>query len=116
MEVEIAVKKLLAMNKAIRVVTICDMSGKLVFTGRRKTVTNVLSPKESKESLRISARNMKGRKKLSKKLGQCRYTLAEYDKIKRLVMPAGKSHLFFITCTPRYDHNKIVKKIRTFKD
>ena len=53
------------------------MNGKLVFTGRRKTVKNVLSPTESKASLRASARNMKGRKALARKLGICKYTVAD---------------------------------------
>ena len=115
MEVEAAVKKLLALSPSVRVATICDMNGKLVFSGRRKSVKNVLSPSESKASLKASARNMKGRKALARKLGKCKYTLAEYEKVKRLVMPAGKSHLFFVTCSPGYDHMKIVRKVRTFK-
>ncbi len=115
MEVETAVRKLLAMSSSVRVATICDMSGKLVFSGRRKTVKNVLSPAESKQSLKASARNMKGRKQLARKLGKCKYTLAEYEKVKRLVVPAGKSHLFYVTCSTSYDHMKIVRKIRSFK-
>ena len=115
MEVEAAVRKVLGLSPSVRVVTICDMNGKLVFTGRRKTVKNVLSPTESKASLRASARNMKGRKALARKLGKCKYTVAEYDKVKRLVMPAGRSHLFFITCSPGFDHMKIVRKVRSFK-
>ncbi len=115
MEVEIAVRKILALSPSVRVVTICDMTGKLVFSGRRKTVKNALTPSESKQSLKASARNMKGRKALARKLGKCKYTLAEYDKVKRLVMPAGRSHLFFITCSPGYDHTKIVRKVRAMK-
>ena len=53
---------------------------------------------------------MKGRKALARKLGKCKYTVAEYEKVKRLVMPAGKTHLFFITCSPGFDHMKIVRK------
>ena len=115
MEVEAAVKKVLDLSPSVRVCTICDMNGKLVFSGRRKTVKNVLSPSESKASLRTSAKNMKGRKALSRKLGKCKYTLAEYEKVKRLVLPAGKNHLFYVTCSPGYDHMKIVRKVRSFK-
>ena len=115
MEVEAAVRKVLALSPSVRVATICDLNGKLVFSGRRKAVKNVLSPSESKASLRVSAKNMKGRKALARKLGKCKYTLAEYEKIKRLVTPAGKNHLFFVTCSPGYDHMKIVRKTRSFK-
>lgn len=115
MEAQEAVKKILALSPSVRVATICDMNGKLIFHARRKSVKNILSPSESRESLRLSARNMKGRKKLARKLGKCKYTLAEYEKVKRLVMPAGKNHLVFVTCSPNYDHMKIVKKVRSFK-
>jgi hypothetical protein len=115
METQDAVTKILKISPAVRVVSICDMKGKLVFSARRKAVKNVLSPSESKASLRLSARNMQNRKKLARKLGKCKYTLAEYDKVKRLVMPAGKNHLMFITCTPQFDHMKIVRKVRAFK-
>ena len=115
MEVKSAVERVLKLSPSVRVATICDMKGKLVFTARRKAVKNLLSPTESKDSLRISAKNMAGRRKLVRKLGKCRYTLAEYDKIKRLVMPAGKNHIIFVTCSPSYDHMKIVRKVRTFR-
>ena len=115
MDVKSAVTKLLAMSPSIRVATICDMNGKVTFSARRKAVKNMLSHKESQTSLRISAKNMKGRRTLSRKLGKCKYTLAEYDRIKRIVMPAGRSHLIFVTCSPSYDHMKIVRKVRQFR-
>lgn len=116
MEVEVqdAVKKILRMSDKIRVVTICDMKGTLIYSARSPSVKNALTPAESQKSLEVSARNMKERGKLAKKLGRCKYTLAEYDLVKRLVMPAGKRHLFFITCLPDYDHKKIIKKIESF--
>ncbi|MCY4253097.1 MAG: hypothetical protein OXU86_06205 [Thaumarchaeota archaeon] len=115
MEAQEAVERVLKISPSIRVATICDMNGKLVYHARRKSVKNVLTPTESKASLRISAQNMRKRKALSRKLGTCRYTLAEYDKLKRLVMPAGRNHLLYVTCSPSFDHNKIVRKVRTFK-
>lgn len=115
MDAQDVVAKVLKISPSIRVVTICDMNGKLVFHGRRKSVKNILSPSESKESLRVSARNMKGRKKLARKLGKCRYSLTEYEKVKRLVMPAGSNHLLYVTCASGFDHNKIVRKVRTFR-
>lgn len=116
MEAQDLVAKVLKISASIRVVTVCDSNGKLIFHGRRKAVKNILSPSESKESLRASARNMKSRKKLARKLGKVRYALVEYDKIKRLVMPVGGSHYLFVTCSTSFDHNKIVRKVRSFKN
>jgi hypothetical protein len=30
-------------------------------------------------------------------------------------MPAGKNHLLYVTTTSAYDHNKVVRKARTFR-
>ncbi len=115
MEAQVAVERVLKISPSIRVASICDMNGKLVYHARRKSVKNILTPAESKASLRASAQNMKKRKSLARKLGACKYTVAEYDKVKRLVMPAGRNHLLYVTCSPSFDHNKIVRKVRTFR-
>jgi len=115
MEVENAVRKVLGLSPSVRVATICNMNGGLVFTARRKAVKNMLTRSESRESLRTSAKNMAKRRKLVRHLGKCKYTLAEYDKIKRIVVPAGSKHIMFVTCSPSFDHMKIVRKVRTFR-
>ena len=115
MDAESAVRRILNMSPSIRVVTICGMNGNIVFTARSKRVRNVLSASESRASLKQSSRNMADRRKLARKLGKCKYALAEYEKIKRVVIPAGRSHVIFATCTPAYDHMKIVRKVRSFK-
>lgn len=114
-EVQDIVARILKMSDKIRVVTICDMKGTLIYTARSPNVELALSPKESQVSLERSARNMKDRRKLARKLGECKYTLAEYAQVKRLVVPAGNKHLFYITCLPEYDHRKIIRKIESFK-
>ena len=115
LEAQDIVKAILKMSNKVRIATICDMKGKLIYSARSPEVKNVLTPKESTASLERSARNMSDRKKLATKLGKCRYTLAEYDKVKRLVMPAGRAHLIYVTCLPEYDHRKIIKKIESLK-
>ncbi len=112
---EDAVTQVLKLSKHIRIVTICDKEGNKIFSARRKTTENLLTPNESTQSLTISAQNMKGRKKLARKLGVCRYTLAEYTKVKRMVMPADKKHLLYITCSPEFDHRKIVRLVDSLR-
>jgi hypothetical protein len=115
MEVQKATKRLLDLSPSVRVVTICDMNGKVVFTARSKRVKNLLSRQESKRSLQSAARSWKIRRSLERKLGPCKYVLAEYARVKRLVMPAGKNHLLYVTTTTAYDHNKVIRKARTFR-
>lgn len=115
MEVQQAAERLMSLSPSIRVVTICDLNGKVLFTERSRRVKLLLSKQESRMSLQSAARAWKVRKKLERKLGACKYVVAEYGNVKRITMPAGKNHLFFITTTSSYDHKKVVNKVRTFR-
>ena len=115
MEVRKIGEKILKTSKSIRFVTICDNNGKLVYTVHPKKVKSKLSKNESKKSLAAAARAWKTRKELSRKLGQCKYVVAEYDKVKRITMPAGKNHLLYVTTAPNFDHNKIVSKVKQLR-
>jgi hypothetical protein len=66
-------------------------------------------------SLQLAARAWKIRKKLERKLGVCKYVLAEYGNVKRITMPAGRNHLLYITTSVSFDHNKVVRKVRSFR-
>lgn len=115
MEVQKAAERLIQLSPSIRVVTVCDLNGKVVFSARARRVKNLLSKNESKMSLQSAARSWKLRKKLERKLGACKYVVAEYGAVKRITMPAGKNHLLYITATAAYDHNKIIRKVRSFR-
>jgi len=115
MEVQSAAKKLIRLSPSVRVVTVCDMNGKVVFSTRSRKAKMLLSKKESMISLQLAARAWKIRKKLERKLGACKYVLAEYGNVKRITMPAGRNHLLYITTTGSFDHNKVVRKVRSFR-
>jgi len=114
-EVQRAAENLIRLSPSIRVVTVCDMNGKLVFSARSKNAKILLSKKESIISLQSAARSWKVRRKLERKLGPCKYVLAEYGNVKRITMPAGRNHLLYITAASTYDHNKIIRKVRSFR-
>jgi hypothetical protein len=75
----------------IRLVTICDINGKVMFSDHRQGVKNLLSTEESKESLELAVNSWKTRSKLAPKIGKGKYVLAEYEKIKRITMPLGET-------------------------
>jgi len=115
MEIQVAVEKILEVSPSVRVVSVCDLKGKLLFSARSKKVNIMVSKKQSLASLKAAAYDWKQRKKLLKSLGPCKYVVAEYDKVKRIVMPAGKDHILYVTTTSSLDHNKIIRKVRSFK-
>ena len=108
-------KKLLKLSPSIRVVTICNNNGKLIISAHSRRVKITLSKKESQSSLRNAANAWKARRALARKIGSCKYVVAEYDNVKRITMPLGRNHLLYVTTAPSYDHNKVVRKVRSMR-
>ena len=95
----------------IRLVTICDINGKVMFSDHRQGVKNLLSPEESKESLELAVNSWKIRSKLAPKIGKGKYVLAEYEKIKRITMPLSDNHILYVTTEPEADHSNIINRV-----
>lgn len=115
MDVRNLAAKILKTSKSIRYVTIASLNGNIVISAHRKTVKTTLSKSESKQSLVMAARAWKQRKTLAKKIGRCKYVLAEYDRVKRITLPAGKNHIMYITTDPKANHAGIISKVRKFR-
>jgi hypothetical protein len=99
------------LDPKIRMVTICDSNGKIMFTDHKPGVTNLLSPEESKKSLEMAVNAWKTRTELAGKIGKGKYVLAEYKKIKRITMPLDDDHLLYITTETDADHDRILSSI-----
>ena len=115
MEIQTAAEKLLETSPSVRVVTVCDLKGNLVYSARSRKVNILVSKNQSLASLKAAAKDWNMRKKLLRTLGPCKYVVAEYDKVKRIVMPAGKNHILYVTTTAAFDHNKVIRKVRSFR-
>ncbi len=115
MEIHQAVERILKISPSVRVVSLVDLKGKLVFSEHSKKVHILVSKKQSLASLKAAAKDWRQRKKLVKTLGSCKYVVAEYGKVKRIIMPAGKNHILYVTTTASFDHNKVVRKVRSFR-
>lgn len=110
MEYQILQEQAMKISPAIRYATITDLNRRIKTSGHRKGVKNLLTAKESLQSLKTSANTWKARNKLSQKTGRGKYVLAEYGKIKRIVIPLGVNHLLYLTTSPKADHSKIISK------
>ena len=100
-------------DPSIRLVTICDSNGRVMYSQHREGVKNLLTPEESKESLELALNSWKTRTKLASKIGKGKYVLAEYEKIKRIMMPLGDddNHLLYMTNEVQADHSNIIHRI-----
>ena len=107
---------IMELDPKIRLVTICDIDGRVMYSEHREGVRNLLTPEESKKSLELAVNSWKIRTQLESKIGKGKYVLAEYEKIKRITMPLGdEQHLLYLTTEPEADHSRIIERVMTLK-
>ncbi|MGH9986329.1 MAG: DUF6659 family protein [Nitrososphaeraceae archaeon] len=97
MEYKSIYDEIMNLDPKIRMVTICDLNGKIMHSDHRQGVTNLLTPVESKRSLELAVNAWKTRSEIASKIGKGKYVLAEYEKIKRITMPLNDNHLLYVT-------------------
>jgi hypothetical protein len=95
----------------IRLVIICDLTGKIIHSDHREGVKNLLTPEESKKSLELAVNSWKTLNQFAPKIGKGKYVLAEYEKIKRITMPLGDEHLLYVTTEVEVDHSVLIDRI-----
>jgi len=115
MNVDTLAAKILKSSKSIRYVTIASLNGKILISEHRKSVKTTLSKSESRASLVMAGKSWRQRKSLAKKIGRCKYVIAEYDRVKRITLPAGKDHLIYITTDPKANVTSMINKVRKFR-
>ena len=104
-------EQIMDMDPKVRVVTICDINGKIMYSDYREGTENLLTSEESKKSLKLAIDAWKIRSGLARKIGKGKYVLAEYEKVKRITMPLGKNHILYITTEVQADHSSIIRRI-----
>src|SRR3712207_9330244 len=75
---------IMSLDRNIRMVTICDTDGKIMFSDHRPGVTNLLTPDESRKSLEMAVNAWKSRSQLAPKIGRGKYVLAERSEERRV--------------------------------
>ena len=71
-------EQIINMDQNIRVITICDINGKMMYSDYRDGIDNLLTPEESKKSLNLAVNSWKTRSQLATKIGKGKYVLAVY--------------------------------------
>jgi hypothetical protein len=95
----------------IRHARICDMDGNVVCSRKRPGVVNLLTEKETQESLKYSVNSWKFRNQLASKIGKGRYVLAVYENLRRVTMPLGESHLLLVSIDNKGGQMDILGKL-----
>ena len=66
-------EQILNIDPKIRLVTICDINGKMMYSDYREGIENLLTAEESKKSLNLAVNAWKIRRNLASKIGKGKY-------------------------------------------
>jgi len=103
--------QILKTDPKIRFASVYDQWAKLVGGGMREGVKSLLSEHMENELLNLSIITWKARKDTVKMLGKTKYTMAEYEKIKRFSFYLGDDHLLLVSTEKDSDTNVVVDEI-----
>lgn len=100
-------------SKYARFAAVCDTEANILWHSHRNEVDNILTLDETKAAMKRSIETWKQRLELADKIGQGRYAIVGYDKIKRITVPLKNGHYLFVSIQgdkPEYigDITKIV--------
>lgn len=111
MDYENFCSQILDSNPKIRFATVYDQWAVRVGGGLRKGLTSILSEHKENELVTLAILDWQSRKEVSKWLGKTKYTLAEYDEVKRFSLYLGDDHLLLVSAAKEVDTDKVVDTI-----
>ena len=107
--------EILRLEPGVRFAGIADANGEIRYGGERVGITRLFTSEETKRSVLQAIDRWKLRDKLAHKIGICRYSMAEYEKLKRITVPIDETHLLLVSTEPSTDHGKIIESILRLK-
>lgn len=102
---------LLATSKAIRFAGILGRNGDLVAGGYNPNVEKLLTPEEAKMSFYYAAKRWETRRNMSHRIGNAKYSVTEYDKVKQISIPLSGTELLLISADTESDFKEIIGSV-----
>ena len=104
-------KDILNLDPKVRYAGVCDETGTTKHGGQREGVKNLLTSEETKKSNMQALARWGLRNTLVPKIGKGKYSMAEYEKLKRITFPLEESELLLVTTEVDANHKKIINNI-----
>ena len=103
--------RILDLDASIRFVAVADMDGNLISYKPKAGVTTHLGLDETKKTLKHSVTAWRSRMDHYDKIGAGLYTLAVYEKLRRVTVPLKSGNLLLVTFGNDGGQQQIVDKI-----
>ena len=98
-------------NSTIRYAVIQNNTGEKICGGFRDNINPILSNDELKMMHYYASQRWETRKNIEHKLGNTKYAMAEYDKLKRITFPINKKYMLLLTTEIDTDHANVIDKV-----
>lgn len=103
--------EVLTIDSNIRYAAIQNSVGEKIHGGFREGINPILNDDELKMMHYYASQRWQTRKNIEHKLGNTKYAMAEYDKLKRISFPIDEKHLLMITTEINSNHTVIIQNI-----
>ena len=104
-------KEVMSLDPNIRLAIILNRSGERICGGYRENLKGFLTPDELSMVLYHACQRWESRKHLAHKIGEARYSMTEYEKVKRMAFPLDENHMMLISTEVIADHTKIINNV-----
>ena len=98
-------------DPTIRYAAVQNDTGEKICGGLRDNITPILSDDELKMMHYYASQRWQTRKNIEHKIGQTKYAMAEYEKIKRITFPIDEKNMLMVATEINSDHSKIINNI-----
>ena len=90
---------LMDFNGTIRFAAVADENGKILWNSQRDGLKNIVPVEETKQTLLRALNGWKENANVKGYIGSGLYSIASYEKIKRITVPLDNGKLLFCTVT-----------------
>ena len=98
-------------DSTIRYAAIQNNIGEKVNGGFRDGIIPILNNEELKMMHYYASQRWNTRKNIAHKIGNTKYAMAEYDKLKRITFPIDEEYLLMITTEIDNNHTIVIEKV-----
>ncbi len=111
MDFEKFYEKIMNIDDSIQYAIILSKNGESVHGGYRKNMTPVLTEDELKMVHFYAVQRWDTRKNIEHRIGKTKYSMGEYEKMKRISFPINDKHLLMIHTEIQNDHQNIISEV-----
>ena len=111
LDYETLTRKIIEMDENIRFAAVSNMNGAVLSSTSKSNTDLLLSPEDTKETLQHAVSAWKSRMKHYEKIGEGLYTLAVYEKLRRVTIPLPSGNLLLVTIDNSGGQKQIIDRI-----